>query len=263
MWTPKRIVLLSLCFLTFSALYLGYAYTGVGRIDGLPPLPEIYWPPTGEGPIPNADRMEFTSQIVARIREAFGPNSPELDRAQRPIRLTMPKKNMVLAAGSFDIRDGGITLNKVSLAMFGKERKDQAAEITTLRAEVAHITFDRPVSTFTEIGSRKVVGAELNGTIILTNNRRRVQRDQDLRVEFPIGPVYYDDTKHKIWTHSVVHLYDHRSKPKPHTVTGKGLEMELMTETPPPQPGNRKPQREMVSGVKWLELKSGDRKSVV
>jgi len=44
MWTPRRILLLTACFAAFFTMYLGYAYTAVGRIDGLPPLPEEYWP---------------------------------------------------------------------------------------------------------------------------------------------------------------------------------------------------------------------------
>ena len=44
MWTPKRILMLTLGFIVFLAAYLAYGRV-LGRIDGLPPLPEAYWPP--------------------------------------------------------------------------------------------------------------------------------------------------------------------------------------------------------------------------
>jgi hypothetical protein len=42
MWTPRRILILTLAFVVFFTCYFGYAFTSIGRIDGLPPLPEEY-----------------------------------------------------------------------------------------------------------------------------------------------------------------------------------------------------------------------------
>lgn len=257
MWTPKRVVLLTLCFVAVFAAYLGYAYSSVGGIDGLPPLPEIYWPGPGGGVTDPASRPS-RSMLLATIRMAFGHDCPELDK---PVRLVLPGKNMVLTADSFELgKDGRVALHKISLATF-KDRDGQYPEITTLRAGVAWLTFDRPVNSFSEIPYRKIVEAELNGDasrqIEVRNNRSRKDRDEDLHVHVPVGPVYYREDTHRIWTNSVVHVYDHRSKPQPHTVTGKGMTMELLTETPPDRTGSRKPQREAITGLKWIELHSG------
>jgi hypothetical protein len=175
---------------------------------------------------------------------------------------------MVLTAGDFSVeKDGRVRLNPVSLATF-KERKDGThPDITTLRADVAWITFDRPVSSFSEIAYRKIVEAELNGKVVICNNRRKKARDEDLLVRIGTDKqpavVYYREDTHQIWTNDVVYLYDHRAKPKPHTVTGKGLRMELQTEGPPAaaaannrQPA-RKQQRESITGVKWIALNAG------
>ena len=52
MWTPKRILLMTLGLVLFLASYLGYA-NYLGGVDGLPPLPEGYWPKDGgAGPAP-------------------------------------------------------------------------------------------------------------------------------------------------------------------------------------------------------------------
>src|SRR5262245_65281218 len=48
---------------------------------------------------------------------------------------------------------------------------------------------------------------------------------------------------------------EHRSKPRPHTDTGKAMTMELLTETPLDRTG-RKQQREATTSVKWIELYS-------
>src|SRR5262249_14873021 len=148
-----------------------------------------------------------------------------------------------------------------------KERKDGSRpEITTLQADVAWITFDRPVTSFSEIAYRKIVEAELNGKVNVRNDRGRKERDQDLILKnyredthVPSGPIYYREDTHQIWTNSVVYVDDHRSKPKPHTVTGKGLRLELLTDAPPPgaRPPARKQQHESITGVKWISLQSG------
>src|SRR5262249_4789585 len=52
---------------------------------------------------------------------------------------------------------------------------------------------------------------------------------------------------------------DHKSKPKPHVITGKGMEMELATTAEPARPGARKLQKDSISGVKWIVLQSAVR----
>ena len=47
MWTPKRILLMTLGLVLFLASYLCYT-SYLGGVDGLPPLPEGYWP-KGDG----------------------------------------------------------------------------------------------------------------------------------------------------------------------------------------------------------------------
>src|SRR5262245_21147645 len=102
MWTPKRIVILSGGFVAFFLVYLGYAYTHVGRIDGLPPLPEAYWvDPDPKNDIPMRRRPDLLSQ---KLRMAFGPDAKELKWA---IRLDVHSRGMVLAAEQFEVtRDG-------------------------------------------------------------------------------------------------------------------------------------------------------------
>ncbi len=252
MWTPKRIVLLAGCFIALFSGYLGYAYTAVGRIDGLPPLPEHLWPEPIDGPI---DTPKIESRLEVLLKQAFGNNCDELKRA---IRFALPAKNMVLAAENFQpAPDGRVCLSPVSVALFSKDRGDKRpVEINCIRADVAWLKFDRPVTNFSELNSRKIVEAELNGKIDITNNRRRPQRDQDLHVHIPVGPLYYREDTHRIWTPSFLTLTDHKSKPKPHLITGKGMEMELATEAPAGSPGPHGKQKETISGVKWIALLS-------
>ncbi|MFO0879540.1 MAG: LptA/OstA family protein [Gemmataceae bacterium] len=252
MWTPKRIVILSACFVAFFMVYLGYAYTSVGRIDGLPPLPEVYWP--------DQDRVELPAQIhrsdklTQKLKLAFGANAKELKWA---IRLDISSRGMVLAAEQFEVRDGRVCLTPLSVAIVGKEKNDgQPPEIHTIRGDIAYLKFDRPVTNFSEITSRKIHEAELSGRIEVASNRRRLQRDEDLRVTIPTGTLYYQEPTHRIWTEAYVTLEDFKSKPKPHKITGKGMEMELLAEAPPPRPGQRKPSRETINGVKWISLQS-------
>src|SRR5262249_7432554 len=147
-WTPKRLVLLASGFAVFFAAYFGYAISFLGGIDGLPPLPSIYWP--GEynpelGPVgPRGNRLE------TKLRQAFGEECRELNR---PIRIELHSKSIALAAEQFQIeQDGRVCLSPVSMALFGKDKMDgKPVEINTLRGQTAYLRFDRPISNLSEI----------------------------------------------------------------------------------------------------------------
>ena len=46
---------------------------------------------------------------------------------------------------------------------------------------------------------RKITGAELSSDIYIINNRCTPQRDDDLSL-FTQGPLYYEESLHRIWT---------------------------------------------------------------
>ncbi len=100
----------------------------------------------------------------------------------------------------------------MSLALFGKKKNDgRDVEINTLKCKQAYITFDRPVTSLSpsEMNGRKIVEAELfgdaNTPIVITNNRRTPQRDDDLTVTIANGPLYYIEKNQLIWTNDDVH----------------------------------------------------------
>src|SRR5262249_29392429 len=123
-------------------------------------------------------------------------------------------------------------LTPLSVALFGKDKGDgRGVEINTIRAKVAHLTFDRPISSMApnEIGGRKITEAVLTGDIVVINNRRTPQRDDDLWLNIPTGSLHYSEAERLIKTSERVHLIDHQSKPNPHDIRGKGMEMHLLT----------------------------------
>jgi len=256
MWTPRRIVLLAFGWILFIAGYTGYS-TVLGGIDGMPPLPQAYWPrQTSELP-PIPERP--ASRVVARLQSAFGAECPEI---HRQIKVEVATRGMVFAADHFKIEtDGRVCLTPLSVVMISKDRTDpRPPEVTTIRGQVAYLRFDRPVTQYTEIGSRKIVAAEISGSIELTNNRRTAERGDDLSVFIPSGPVYYSDEKKLIWSDDSVHLVDNQSRPRPSEVRGRGLEIELTPDAPAPKstgttPVVRKQRSDGISGVKRLLLK--------
>src|SRR4051794_21644264 len=79
MWTPKRIGLFGAALLVLVGGYLGYARTYFGGIDGLPPLPDKYHhDPSGA---PEIQPLPRGAPVEARLKQAFGPDCPELKRA--------------------------------------------------------------------------------------------------------------------------------------------------------------------------------------
>ncbi len=259
MWTPKRIVLLAAGFAFFFSGYAVYARF-LGGIDGLPPLPERYLealdPVVREVEVPQAVKH---SRLEYKLKQAFGDNCVQLNQ---PIKLELHAKRTVLAAEEFRIlADGRAYLKPLSLALFGADRGDgRGVEINTLCADQAYLTFDRAVTNIGEIGSRKIIKAELLRNIRVRNNRRTAARDDDLLVEIHPGPVYFDEPRHLIWTNDDVRLWDYQSKPKPAEIKGHGMEMELQVDGPAPgprAPAGRKARGDSITGVKSIVLHSG------
>jgi hypothetical protein len=262
-WTPKRIVLLALGFVVFSTVYVIYASSSLGRINGLPPLPGAYYPDPDQAnlDIPNTV-PHSASSLEAKLIQAFGPGCRELDY---PIRLELNAKQMLLASSNFQVlEDGRVCLTPLSVALFGKDKEKKpggSVEINTLRGKVAYLTFDRPIKSLVpgQVGARRIVAAELTGDIVLSNNHSTAQRDDDLKLRIPTGPLYFDEAKRKIWTDDTIHLLDHQSKPHPHEVRGKGMDVELMTERRKPKPGQillPQQHKEDISGVKSIVLRA-------
>ena len=248
--------MLALGWALFLVAFTGYS-TVMGGIDGMPPLPKAYWPRQASELPPLPERP--ASRVVARLQQAFGAECPEI---HRQIKLELASRGMVFAADHFKIEpDGRVCLTPLSVVMFSKDKGDpRPPEVTTIRGQVAFLRFDRPVTQYTEIGSRKIVAADLSGSIELTNNRRTPERADDLSVYIPTGPIFYSDEKKLIWSEDSVHLVDNQSRPRPSEVRGKGLEIELVPEAPAPknpvaQAQARKQKSDGIGGIKRMMLK--------
>ena len=221
MWTPRRILLLCLGWSLFLGAFLGYSLV-LGSIDGLPPLPPGLTPHSREHLPPLPPRP--ASRVGGKLHLAFGPDCPEI---HRQIKIEVGSKGMIFAADHFQAEpDGRVSLKPLSVAIFTADKANpRLTEISTIRGQVAYLKFDRPVAQLSDIGSRKIVAAEISGSIEVTNNRRTQGRDDDLSVFIPSGPLHYADARKLIWTTDSVHLVDNQSKPKPIEVRGQGLEI--------------------------------------
>jgi lipopolysaccharide export system protein LptA len=240
----------------FATAYVVYS-AFLGGIDGLTPLPEAFWPmataDTGSSPPPPAE-----NPADRKLQMAFGEGCPEL---QRSVKLELRNRGIVLAVDDFTPMpepDGRMKLEPFSIALFGKPHEPGSTpEINTIRSKRAFLTFDKPVANVAELGSRKIVEAELQDDIEVVNNRRTLQRDDDLSMHTK-GPMWYREDMHRIWTHEEVELTDIQSKPEPTKVTARGMDIYLTAEKvggkPPETPAKPKPQT--VSGVDRVALRS-------
>jgi hypothetical protein len=252
-WTAKRILILMAGVVTCLVAFTVYA-TFLGGIDGVEPLPIGKLPqpqgPDDPAPEPETDR---------RLGIAFGAGCKELNW---PLKLFVPEKDVAFAAGECTVEksDGRVRLAPFSAAFFHKSKTPGAyPEISTIRADIAWLTLDRPVSSFTEIGNRKVIGVEMRGNqpgITLTNNRGTAEKSDDVDILIINGPLYYEERLDLISTNGVVCLTDHQSKP-PMVITGHKLKMQLSKDTSPNRPKNpnAKPAND-TSGIERIELES-------
>jgi lipopolysaccharide export system protein LptA len=228
MWTPRRIGWFVAGFVLLLAAYVAYFHF-LGGIDGLPALPPEYW--TGVDGPGSPDRPRSTNPVNDmdhQLEVAFGKECLERDYA---IKFQVRSKGMVLAAKEFVIeKDGRVKLAPVSCAIFGKNNGDgRFPEINTVRANVAWLTFDRPIVHPADMGKHKIVAGELKGNVDIVNNRRTPERDDDLTL-FTQGPLFFKDDEHHIYTEKEVEIKDLQSKPDPMRVNARGMDVWLATE---------------------------------
>src|SRR6516162_5902490 len=119
MWTPRRLLLVVLGLVLFATTYGIYGYF-LGRVDGLPPLPEEYWPDESGDP-PPPPPPATTSPVDRKLVQAFGVDCDEVKK--RTIKLEIRSRGLVLAADQFTIEhdgdhDGQIQFRPFSVAIF-------------------------------------------------------------------------------------------------------------------------------------------------
>ena len=174
-----------------------------------------------------------------KLEMAFGIGREEL---QRPLKLWLPEKGVLLAAGEFSIddKDGRVRLQPFSAALFHKNKVPGGyPEISTIQCEIAYLTLDHPVKLLSELNNRKVIAIEMRGSrareIKLSNNRRTAEKSDDVDVFITNGYLFYEERRNLIWSDGIVNLTDCQTKP-PTTISGKGMEMLLAKATNPNQP---------------------------
>jgi hypothetical protein len=228
----------------------------LGGIDGLPPLPEDFWPRLSQQDVDLGPPPQRANDAEKKLRIAFGEDERIL---KCPLKLEVRAKGIVLAAETFQVHDGGVTLEPFFIAIFGKEKEPgKPVEINTIRSGEAHLTFDRPINGIAEMGNRHIVGATLKKDIQIVNNRGTPQRDDDISL-LTQGPLEYDEGRHHIWTDQVVRILDPSTKPDPISITAKGADVYLTVDAPkegPNVPSAAKRKTDTITGVERLGLRS-------
>lgn len=278
MWTPRRILLVVAGMLIFGGAFGVYA-TFLGWIDGLPALPQVYTQPMVDGTdIPDINRTD--GPIDTRLKLAFGPGCVEV---HYKLKFEAQKKGLLFAATDYkQLEDGRVQLDQVSVAIFGKGTR----EISTVHADRAFLTCDKPIRRIEDMSSRKVIAAELiadseyqvhdvrKGFVYITNNRKTFDPADDILVKAP-GPIYYLDEpkpgQPHIWSFTHVELTDKQNRPTPATaelpqmptVTADGMRIFLTVEPPASARAPRKAERKSASGVSGVERIELDRNVVM
>jgi hypothetical protein len=111
------------------------------------------------------------AKIDKKLRLVFGEECQEL---QMIIKMDLRLKGLVFAANevSFE-KDGQVTFTPGSIARFDKERggRDRPG-ITILRSSRARLILDRPITSPTELGDRKILAIELSGGLRVVLDKR-------------------------------------------------------------------------------------------
>jgi hypothetical protein len=241
-WTPRRVGLLLVGVVCVAAAFAVYQFF-FGVYDGLPAVPAKYLV-AGKSAAP----VYPVSSTLRQLQMAFGDGSPEGSSDVRVYkhRLPIADRNGVMAIGNPQT-DGTprVVVAPVSVALFGprnaRVRAGEQVEITTLHADRAVITFDKPIARIDDMGTAKVAQLDLEsepdddpraladtrrdprqGRIWVTNNRKSPDPADHLVLRTP-GPLLVQlpaddapespDTKH-IWTAASVEVFDRRNLPR-------------------------------------------------
>ena len=131
---------------------------GAAQNPGLPniPMPSSVGPaPKSAEPAPAAKELS-KEEIDALIEKAFGPNCKE---AQQSLRLWMPARRLVLAAGEVTFeKNGTVRMSPFSAAVLG----NGGDPIRMVRGESAVITLNGPITQFSGLASAKIVAIEVD-----------------------------------------------------------------------------------------------------
>ena len=272
MWTPRRVVLLLAGLALFGGSYLTYS-RALGWLDGLPQLPDKFRDSTG-GEFRPPERA--TSPTVEKLREAFGPDCPELSDQNYPTKLEFRNgdSSVVLAAGATPLVPNShrVTLSPFSVAMFGKPKPahlrapGEVAEISTFHADKAVLEFDRAIDNPNDMNRARLVKLELvsepelalpdprRGRVHITNNQRSADRNRFLVLRTP-GPVFYREPKNNpdagtgpdVWTDAEVEVIDRANLPRgfgtaaPPTAPARGADLRDAAAVPAILAGQRLP----------------------
>jgi hypothetical protein len=245
-WTPRRVLLLLAGLLGFGATYAGYARF-LGSVDGLPNLPEKYYPPAADADPSPVISDPVESPTVTALKEAFGPDCAEQNRSVYPFQIEDRSQGVVIASGSpppITEPTAFVKLSPFSLAMKAKPKPPhervpgEVVEVTTLHADEAIIQLDRPVRDTKEMLTRmsKIVGMELRaaadnrfnpdrraGRVLVKNNQRFADPNRWLEFRTP-GPLFYRSPDHPdmaapnaphLWTAAAVEVVNRDNLPRP------------------------------------------------
>jgi hypothetical protein len=255
MWTPKRVLLLGLGALVFLVGYGIYAFF-LGAIDGMPPLPEDFFP----GPLRFIESTPQSSDVDEKLIKAFGPKCPQLSKR---IKFEVRKKHLAIAASEISTSesDGRVKLTDFACAMFKEnmENKESWPEITTVTSDFAFLTFDQPITNALDMNKAKLIGGELRSKdILIVNNRGNRFKNDDLEILVSSEPLFYDEASSRIWSEGYVDLIDKKTHPDPTRVKGQGLEILLTKDSAPDkkETARAKPRTDGLSGVDTIILKS-------
>lgn len=272
MWTPRRVVLLLGGLLLFGGSYLGYAQV-LGWLDGLPQLPDKFRASAG-GDFRPPDRP--TSPTIDKLKQAFGPDCPELSDQNYPNKLEFRngESSIVLAAGRTPLIPNAktVTLAPFSIAVFGKPKPEhlraagEIVEISTFHADKAVLEFDRVIDNPNDMNRAKLVRLELvsepehalpdprRGKVHITNNQRSADPNSAMILRTP-GPVFYREPKHNpqagtgpdVWTDAEVEIIDRQNLPRgftssaPPTAPARGADLRDAAAVPAILAGQRLP----------------------
>ncbi len=241
MWTPRRIVLLTVGVAVVIAVFAVYNRF-LGWIDGLPALPKRYLEAT-KGNQPPIDRHSREDRIDGLLREAFGDNCAE---SRYRYKTFLQAQRMLLAFEEIKLEDGIVELWPFSIAVIGKiNPKSGYPEINTIHCDVAKIRFDRKIEALSDISHSKIVSAEFacdpslvfsdprREKIFVVNNHGTPQTSDDL-IASTRGPVYFEDNADKhpdqpqLWTKQPIEITDYQPHPlRPHTIKADSMSMYL------------------------------------
>jgi len=106
------------------------------------------------------------------VDRILGRGFPDRDYTRSPIKLMVNGHQCVIAAATWEFKDGGVALTEAAVVRITRSERRDAEVVEAIAGKSARVTFDKPVKSMSDLTSSKIQSVETaDGRVIRLNGK--------------------------------------------------------------------------------------------